>query len=74
MAIVESLTRLPVERDVKHSVAEYTYCIVTTDGRKYLQIDTYGSTRRQMKGKKSQSIRFAPRALTQLKRLLAEEF
>jgi len=54
--------------------ADCTYSIVVDDQGRYLQIDTYGSTNRQIPGKKSQSIRFAPEAIEQLKTLLKEEF
>jgi hypothetical protein len=36
-----------------------------------LQIDTYGSARRKIVGKKSQSMRFLPEAIKQLKEILA---
>ena len=52
---------------------ECTYDIVTDpSGRKYLQLDTYGSSKREIPGKKSQSIRFSPEALAQLKEVLRE--
>ncbi|TOB21532.1 methionyl-tRNA formyltransferase, partial [Vibrio parahaemolyticus] len=41
-----------------------TYTVVVGDnGEKYLQVDTYGSTKRQEIGKKSQSVRFSPEAI-----------
>jgi hypothetical protein len=61
--------------DVKHSAAEASYSIVTDrDGRKYLQIDTYGSGVRKLKGKKSQSIRLTPEAISQLKEIIVNHF
>jgi hypothetical protein len=57
MAIVKRLTHQPLERDSKHTVVECTYSIVLeSDGSKSLQLDTYGSNQRQIKGKKSQSL------------------
>ncbi len=41
---------------------------------KYLQIDTYGSATRKIPGKKSQSIRFSPEAIDQLKEILKRDF
>jgi hypothetical protein len=71
MALITSMTQTGLDRDVPHSEVQATYSIVTgSDGTKYLQIDTYGSRRRRMQGKKSQSIRFAPSILLQLKRLI----
>ncbi len=75
MAIVRRLESLSLERDPTHTEVERTYSIVIyNDGRKYLQVDTYGSTARQIPGKKSQSIRFAPEAVMQLKAVLADNF
>jgi hypothetical protein len=75
MAIVRQLTHLALEKDTPHSEADCTYSIIHDEvGRKYLQIDTYGSKARQIPGKKSQSIRFAPEAIEQLKSLLGAKF
>lgn len=55
-------------------VKDCTYSIIRgSDGRKSLQIDTYGSAHRKMPDKKSQSIRFSPEAITQLREILANE-
>jgi hypothetical protein len=75
MAIVHKLEQLTLEKDNPHRDVDCTYSIVTDDqGHRYLQIDTYGSATRKMPGKKSQSIRFAPEAIEQLKRLLKQHF
>jgi hypothetical protein len=39
-----------------------------------LQIDTYGSVDRKLPGKKSQSLRFAPEAINQLREILDSHF
>ena len=61
MAIVRKLTQITLDRDTNHSeVNDCTYSIIEgEDGRKSLQVDTYGSALRKMPGKKSQSIRFS---------------
>ena len=71
MAIVRKLEQIQLERDSKHSEVNSTYTVVTNDDGKFLQIDTYGSAERQESGKKSQSIRFSPEAIAQLKNILA---
>ncbi len=71
MAIVRKLERINLERDSKHSEVECTYSIVNTDEGACLQVDTYGSAGRQETGKKSQSIRFAPEGIIQLKKILS---
>ena len=71
MAIVRKMTPLTLERDTKHQEVDCTFCVVTgSDGQKSLQIDTYGSSLRQMPGKKSQSLRFSPEAIEQLRSIL----
>ena len=75
MAIVRRLEPLALDRETAHTEVDSTYSIVHDDkGRGYLQIDTYGSKGRRIPGKKSQSIRFAPEAIEQLKLLLANHF
>ncbi len=72
MAIVRVLEKVDLEREVRHTEVSATYSLIrNSDGEKFLQIDTYGSPRRQEKGKKSQSIRFSEEAIAQLKELLS---
>ncbi|MCR9922103.1 hypothetical protein NB569_06115 [Vibrio alginolyticus] len=72
MAIVRKMEKLTLERDSSHSEVNATYTVVLgDDGEKYLQVDTYGSAKRQETGKKSQSIRFSPEALEQLKSIIS---
>ena len=75
MAIVRELKRITLEHSTPHTeLKDCTYSIIyDDDGRKSLQIDTYGSAQRKMPGKKSQSLRFAPEAIDQLRRILSEE-
>ncbi len=73
MALVKRITHHVLGRDSKHKYVECTYSIVNAEeGRKYLQLDTYGSAERKIRGKKSQSIRFTPDAIEQLKRIMKE--
>lgn len=75
MAVVRRLEHVSLERYTPHTEVDCTYSIVSDEsGQRYLQVDTYGSTERQIPGKKSQSIRFAPEAIDQLKVLLTESF
>jgi len=75
MAIVRKLDPFTLEKDSKHTEVKCTYSIVTDDkGQRYLQVDTYGSTTRKIPGKKSQSIRFSPKAIKQLKSIIEAEF
>ena len=75
MAIVRKLDPIKLDRDSKHSEVDCTYSVIEdTIGNKYLQIDTYGSATRKIPGKKSQSIRFSPEAIEQLKEILKNNF
>jgi hypothetical protein len=58
MALVKKLRPLRLTVNAKHAVTEATYSLVREQsGELRLQIDTYGSKDRRIKGKKSQSIR-----------------
>jgi hypothetical protein len=75
MAIVKKLEPLKLEKDAKHLEVNCTFSIITDDqGKRYLQIDTYGSAKRRIPGKKSQSLRFTPEAIEQLKDILDRYF
>ena len=73
MAIVKKLEKIDVERDSKHTEVDATYAIVETEGQKFLPIDTYGSATCKVPGKKSQSPRFSPEALKQIKSIIELE-
>jgi len=71
MAIVRKLEAIHLSKKSSHTEVSGTYTIVTEDnGDNYLQVDTYGSAERQESGKKSQSIRFSPEAIIQLKSII----
>jgi len=74
MALVNSLKKENLERDVRHSIVDCTYTIINNDNGKFLQIDTYGSSKRQIRGKKSQSIRLSKDAVSQIKKIIDSEF
>jgi hypothetical protein len=73
MGLIDSITHRPLQAFAAHSAVECTFDLVTLDdGTKCLQLDTYGSTRRQIAGKKSQTLRFTPAAIATLKSIIAE--
>lgn len=75
MAIVRHMERQELSVEAPHSETDCTYSVVCDrDGTIYLQIDTYGSRDRKIAGKKSQSIRFAPEAIRELKSILDIHF
>lgn len=74
MALIRRMNRIFLEANAPHTEATATYAIVRDDeGQLLLQIDSYGSTGRQMPGKKSQSLRFSSEALDQLAEILRTE-
>jgi len=75
MAIVRNLEKIAFDVPGKHSEVCGTYAVVVDgDGEKFLQIDTYGSSDRQIKGKKSQSMRFSADAIAQLSTIIKKHF
>ena len=73
MALVTTITQQRLEKDVPHKPVQCTYSVITdSEGKRYLQLDTYGSTERKIKGKKSQSIRFSREAISKLSQILHE--
>lgn len=66
MARITKLGKLTLDRSITHQEVECTYSMVDDE----LQIDTYGSAHRKIVGKKSQSMRFSPEAIKQLKEIL----
>jgi hypothetical protein len=74
MAIVRELKHLKIANSY-HSEVNGSYSIILDkSGKKYLQIDTYGSTNRKILGKKSQTIRFSPEAVKVLAKIISKEF
>jgi hypothetical protein len=75
MALVQRLRHLSLEKAGPHLPVECTYSVVLDlQGRRCLQIDTYGSAGRKVPGGKSQSMRFTPEAIAQLKSILESHF
>lgn len=71
MAIVRGMEQVRLERDAPHTEARATFSVIqNSNGEKFLQIDTYGSIKRQEKGKKSQSVRFSQEAIEQLRQII----
>lgn len=74
MALVRKMERIADLAEARHREVDCTYAIWTDDqGSRWLQIDTYGSSQRKLVGKKSQTMRFGPEALAQLRRIVMEE-
>lgn len=72
MAIVRHLNRNKLGIQSRHTEVDATYTVVKDprSGERFLQIDTYGSKRRKILNKKSQSMRFSQEAIRELKTIL----
>jgi hypothetical protein len=67
MALVSQLEKQSLDRDAEHQPVKCTYTVVRNAlGEAFIQLDTYGSSKRKIQGEKSQSIRFTAQALQQL--------
>ena len=75
MALVTSIEELRMERNLVHGEVSCTFsAFKAEDGKKYVQLDTYGSPTRKIRGKKSQSIQLGSEAATELIAMLKREF
>ncbi len=74
MALVKKFDRITKERNSVHAEVDCTYSVFTaSDGKRYLQLDTFGSKQRKILSKTSQSIQFDPASALELKRILEKE-
>lgn len=70
MALVTELVPKESTRSSVHGKVEATFHIFSEGGETYLQIDTYGTPGRQIKGKVSQSIQLGKEGRSELLRIL----
>ncbi len=71
MALVEKFGKIVMDQNRIHEPVECSYSVFATDdGKKFLQLDTYGSATRKLKGKKSQSLQFNEKSLRDLKKII----
>ena len=57
-----------------HGEVECGWAIFESGGRRYLQLDTYGSQTRAIPGKVSQTLQLDEEGARQLKKLIAQAF
>lgn len=73
MALIEQIKHVALQSHAAHKSVECTFDVVTdAHGVKFLQLDTYGSKERKIPGKKSQSLKFAPAAMAELKAIIRD--
>lgn len=70
----DNIKRLDKDKNSVHIKVAATYSSFTLDGKKYFQIDTYGSPTREMKDKISQSIQVDKEMAKELIKLMMDTF
>ncbi len=71
---LESIEKIEKHRNTVQEKVRTTYTVFEADGKKYVQIDTYGRTARENPEKISQSFQFDKETAEFLVKLLDEEF
>jgi hypothetical protein len=75
MAFVETVKEIRKDRCSVHEPAECTYTVFAADdGAKYLQLDSYGSRKRKLTGKISQTLQFNKASALELRTIIDREF
>ena len=74
MALIRKFEARPIEPKRIHDDVECGYVAATVNGRRILQLETYGSPDRKIPGKVSQSIQLDEASARELKRILERSF
>lgn len=74
MALVSSLERIRKDRQTVHKPTRCLSSVFEEAGKRYLQLDTYGSDDREHPEKVSQSLQFDEQAASQLLKLIRDTF
>jgi hypothetical protein len=74
MALIKSFEEKRMDRNSIHDAIEATYTTFERDGRRFMQIDSYGRALREIPGKKSQSIQLDEKSARELFKILEDFF
>ena len=75
MALIKNLEQRTLQRHAIHSAVDASYSVIeNSTGSPLLQIDTFGSATRKLKGKTSQSIQLGKKCAKQLVKILTKTF
>ncbi|MFM2410411.1 MAG: hypothetical protein RL481_1239 [Pseudomonadota bacterium] len=66
MAIIRKFEQLDLKANARHTETVGGYSVQGQDGEKFIQINTVGSTDREIPGKVSQTLRLTKEAIEQL--------
>lgn len=74
VALIKSFEEKRMDRNSIHDAIEATYTTFERDGRRFVQIDSYGRAQREIPGKKSQSIQLDEKSARELFDILGDFF
>ena len=74
MALIRQFKRKHMDRNSVHDEISASYTVFERDGRRFIQIDSYGRDERQIPGKKSQTIQLDRDGAHALYKILGSEF
>ncbi|GAA0337628.1 hypothetical protein GCM10008967_29860 [Bacillus carboniphilus] len=72
MALINKMERISRNSKV-HAEVETSYNVVIKNGKKYVQLNTYGSRERKQKGEVSQTIQLSEEAINKLQEIIKNE-
>lgn len=73
MALVSKIDEISRSASI-HDEVEASYNVVRNNGEIYVQVNTYGSPERKIKGKVSQSIQFSSEVIKDLYEIINKDF
>jgi hypothetical protein len=74
MALIKSFEHKSMDRNSIHDGIDATYTIFQRDGRKFIQVDSYGRAEREIPGKKSQTFQLDEKSARELFDILRDCF
>jgi hypothetical protein len=74
MALIRQFERVERDRYTTHEEIDAKYMVFERDGKKLIQIDTFGRGNRELPGKQSQTLQFDYEGALALFAILKKEF
>jgi hypothetical protein len=74
MALIKSFEHKSMDRNAIHDGIDATYTTFERDGRRFIQVDSYGRDQREMPGKKSQTFQLDEKSARELFDILRDYF
>ena len=74
MALIKSFEHKSMDRNSIHDGINATYTTFERDGRKFIQVDSYGRAEREIPGKKSQTFQLDEKSARELFDILRDCF